>query len=82
MNPQSKPIITTMEEPTQIKGGAELAIIVNTHVDELEIPITPKPISLAMPQIGVGVEVILIDIITHAFEVFKTLEAVPRDTCY
>jgi hypothetical protein len=35
----------------------------------------PKPISLAMSQIGVGVKVISIDIITYAYEVFKTLKA-------
>ncbi len=38
----------------------------------MEKPVIPKPISLILLEIGVGVEVTLIDIVTHAYEVLKT----------
>jgi hypothetical protein len=46
----------------------------------LEEPITPKPIPLVMPKIRVGVELTLIDTVTHALEVFKTPDIVLNDT--
>jgi hypothetical protein len=46
----------------------------------LEELVTPKPIPLVIPKIGVGAEVTLIDIVTHVFEVFKTLNIVLKDT--
>jgi len=33
-----------------------------------------------MPEIGVGVDVTLIDIVTHACEVFKTPNTILKDT--
>jgi hypothetical protein len=47
----------------------------------LEKIVIPKSIPLAIPKIGVGVEVILINIVTHAFKVFRTLDIVLKDTC-
>jgi len=38
----------------------------------LEKPVIPKPISLIILEIGEVVEVTWIDIVTHAYEVFKT----------
>jgi hypothetical protein len=46
----------------------------------LEKPFTPKPIPLVILKIGVGGEVTLIDNITHAFEVFRTLDIILKDT--
>jgi hypothetical protein len=46
----------------------------------LEKPITPKLVPLIILKIGVGVEITLINIITHAFEVFKTLDIVLKNT--
>jgi hypothetical protein len=46
----------------------------------LEDHVTPKPIPLAIPKIGVGVEVILINIVTHAYEVFRTPNIILKDT--
>jgi hypothetical protein len=46
----------------------------------LEKLVTPKPIPLLIPEIGVGAKVTLIDIVTHAYEVFKTLDMVLKDT--
>jgi len=31
-------------------------------------------------NIGVGAKVTLIDSVTHAFEVFRTLDTIPKDT--
>jgi hypothetical protein len=53
-------------------------VIVNFQVEELEIPIIPKPIPLTIPQIGVGTNVTLN--ITHAFEVFKIPNIKSKDT--
>jgi hypothetical protein len=55
-------------------------IIVTTQVEGLEKLVIPKPISLVIPKIGVGVEVTLIDFVIHAFEVFKTLDIILKDT--
>jgi hypothetical protein len=46
----------------------------------LEKPFTPKPIPLVILKIRVGGEVTLIDNITHAFEVFRSLDIVLKDT--
>jgi hypothetical protein len=51
-----------------------------TQVKELEELITPKLVPLIIPEIGVGVEITLIDIITRAFEVFKTPDIVLKNT--
>jgi hypothetical protein len=48
-------------------------VVVSTHVEALEEPIIPKPIPLIILEIRVSAKVTLIDNITHAFEVFKTL---------
>jgi hypothetical protein len=55
-------------------------VIVNTQVEALEEPIIPKPVTLIISEIGVNVEVILINNIAHAFEVFKHLYEVLKDT--
>ncbi len=46
----------------------------------MEKHVTPKPVPSVIPKIGVGAKVILIDIITHALEVFKTPIIVSKDT--
>jgi len=46
----------------------------------LEKLVTPKPIPLVILEIGVGIDITLIDNITHASEVFKTLDTVLKDT--
>ncbi len=85
---QSELFVTTIKELEPIRRGAELAIvpytlllpiepmevlvIFNTQVEVLEEPITPKLIPLVLPKIGICVEVMLIDNVTHAFEVFRT----------
>jgi hypothetical protein len=63
--------IETMEIPI---------VVVSIHVEGLEEPITPKPIPLVIPKIGVGVKVTLIEIVTHAFEVFRTPNTILKDT--
>ncbi len=47
-------------------------VVVNTQVEALEKLIIQKLITLIIPNIGIGIEVTLIDNIAHAFEVFKT----------
>ncbi len=46
----------------------------------MEEPITPKLVPLVIPKIGVGEEVTLIDIVTHASNVFRTPNIVLKDT--
>jgi hypothetical protein len=46
----------------------------------LEEPVTPKPIPLVIPYIGIGTWVTLIDNVTHASEVFKTPDTTLKDT--
>jgi hypothetical protein len=46
----------------------------------LEKPVTLKPIPLVILEIGVGTWVTLVDNVTHAFEVFKTLDTTLKDT--
>jgi len=53
-------------EPAKI-----LVVVVNIQIKALEKHVTPRPIPLVILEIGVGVEVTLIDSITHASEVFK-----------
>ncbi len=46
-------------------------MVVSIQVEALEESFTPKPIPLVIPHIVVGVEVILIYNIIHAFEVLR-----------
>jgi hypothetical protein len=46
----------------------------------LEEPIILESIPLIIPEIVIRVKVIFIDTITHAFEVFRTLDIVLKDT--
>jgi hypothetical protein len=55
-------------------------VVVNTQVGELEKPITPKPIPLTILDIRVGREVTLINTITHASKIFRTLNILLKDT--
>jgi hypothetical protein len=57
----------------------EVHVVVSNLVEELEEPITPKLVPLAIPNIGVGAKVTLIDTITHAFEVFGTSNIILKD---
>ncbi len=43
-------------------------VVVSTKVEELEKHIIPKFVPLIIIEIRVGLEVTLIDIVTHAFE--------------
>jgi hypothetical protein len=91
----NEPIVTTKEELELIRGGTKLTIvsctlsmpiefvlvvIVSTPVEELEKPITPKLVPLIIPKIGLGVEITLLDIITHASKVIRTPDIVLKDT--
>jgi len=69
-------IFWTLSLPTKLVEVH--VVIVNFQVEELEIPIIPKPIPLTIPQIGVGTNVTLN--ITHAFEVFKIPNIKLKDT--
>ncbi len=53
---------------------------VNIQVEESKGRVTFKLIPLAIPHIKIGVQVTLIDIITHAYEVFKTPYTILKDT--
>jgi hypothetical protein len=55
-------------------------IVINVEVVDLQIPITPKFVPLAVPQIGVSVKIIMIDTALHAFEIFRTPKKVLKDT--
>ncbi len=46
----------------------------------MEEHVTPKLVPLTLPKIGVSIEVTLIDNVTHASEVFRTLDIVLKDT--
>jgi len=46
----------------------------------LEEPTTPRSIPLVIPKIKIGVEVTLINSITHASEVFSTLDTILKHT--
>ncbi len=49
----------------------EIFVVVDsTWIEALEELVVPKPIPLVIPEIGVSVEVILINSITHASKVF------------
>jgi hypothetical protein len=49
-----------------------LVVVVSTQVKELEELVFPKPIPLVIPEVGVGAELTLIGIVTHASKVFRT----------
>jgi hypothetical protein len=51
-----------------------------TQVEVLGELVTLKPIPLVLPEIGTGVKVTLIDNVTHAYEVLRTLDIVLKDT--
>jgi hypothetical protein len=57
-----------------------LVMVVSIQVKALEEPIIPKPMPLVILEIGIGIEVTLINSITHASEVFKTPNIVLKDT--
>jgi hypothetical protein len=58
-----------------------LIVAMNTQVKGLEELVIHKLAPLIIPEIGVRVEVTLINIvITHAFEVLKTLDTILTDT--
>jgi len=62
-------VVCTLSLPTE---SVEVHVVIfSTQVEELEEHIIPKLVPLTIPKIGVGAKVKLIDIITHAFEVFK-----------
>ncbi len=63
-----------------IQSVEVFVVVINIQVEELEEPVIPKPIPLTIPKIGVRVEVTLINIVTHAFEVFRTPNIVLKDT--
>ncbi len=63
-----------------IKFVEVLVVVVSIQVEELEKPITPKLVPLAIPKIGVGAQVTLINIVTHASEVFKTPNIILKNT--
>jgi hypothetical protein len=53
--------------PLPIKHVEVPIIVVSIHVEALEEHVIPEPIPLVIPEIGVGEEVTLIDIVTHVF---------------
>jgi hypothetical protein len=94
---RSEPIVTTIEEPEPIRGGAELAIVHYTlllpikpmktpiivssiQVEILGEHVTPKLVPLVLPNIRVGAKVTLINNVTHASKVFRSLDIVLKDT--
>jgi hypothetical protein len=54
-----------------IKRVEVFVVVVNFHVKELEKHVTPKLVPSPIPQIGVGIEITLIQTITHASKQFK-----------
>ncbi len=46
----------------------------------MEEHVTPKHVPFILLEIGVGTKVMLIDNVTHAFEVFRTPDIVLKDT--
>ncbi len=55
-------------------------MVVSTQVKALEELIIPKSIPLVLPEIRIGIEVTLIDSLTHVSEVFSTLNLILKDT--
>ncbi len=55
-------------------------VVFSIQVEVLKEPIIPKPIPLTLLEIGVSVEVTLIDSVIHAFEIFKTPNTILKDT--
>jgi len=96
LSSQSELFTTTMKEQLPIRGAKittisytlflpiklveVFVVVVSIHVEELEEHVTPKPIPLTIAQIGVGVEITLINTIMHAFKVLKILYTVLKDT--
>jgi hypothetical protein len=62
-----------------IKFVKTLVVVVRTRVKGLEEYVTSKHVPEIIPEIGVGAKVILIDIVTHAFEVFRTPYIILKD---
>ncbi len=46
----------------------------------MEEPTTPRSIPLVIPKIKIGIKVTLINSITHASEVFSTIDIILKDT--
>jgi len=55
-------------------------VVFNIQVETLEELVIPKLMPLVLPEIGVGIKVILIDNITHVFEAFRTPNTIVKDT--
>jgi hypothetical protein len=55
-------------------------LYVNTEAKALEELVTPKPIPLVIPKIGVGTWVTLINNVTHGSEVLKIPDTTLKDT--
>jgi len=54
-------------------------VVVNPQAEESKECVTHKLLALAIPQIGVGIEVILINIVIHAYEIFKIPNIILKD---
>ncbi len=57
-----------------------LVVVVSIQLEELEKLVFPKLVPLAIPKIGVGAHVNLINVVMHASEVFKTPNIILKDT--
>ncbi len=66
--------------PLPIKSMEVFVVIVSIQVKALEKLVIPKPIPLIILEIRLSTKVILIDNITHAFGIFKTLDIILNDT--
>ncbi len=66
--------------PLPTKLVEVFVVVFNIQVEVLEEPIIPKLVPLVLPKIGVGAEVTLIDSVTRAFEVFRFLDTIQKDT--
>jgi hypothetical protein len=55
-------------------------VVISIQVETLEELVIPKPIPLVIPNIGINVEVILMDNVAHASKVFKIPDIVLKDT--
>jgi hypothetical protein len=76
----TKLAIVSCTLPLPIKFMEVIVVVVCTQVKALEELMTPKPIPLVILDTRIGVEVTLIDNITHAFEVFKTIDIILKGT--
>ncbi len=66
--------------PLPTKPVEIFVVVISIQVEASEEPTIPKPIPLIILEIRIGTKVILIDSITHAFEVFRTLNMIFKDT--